>query len=80
MPDPTLPAAEAATHVTAGFLREWAAGAVADVLGLPPVALVLRGVVQGLILAAEAIPDGPQRGQLISMEQAAMQALQEARG
>lgn len=76
----TLLAADACKHVTAAFLRDWAVGAVPEVKELSPMAHLLRGVVQGLMLAEEVIPDGPERGPLISMEMAAMQALQEARG
>lgn len=71
--------AEVTQHVTASSLRHWAVGAVADVRHLSPVAHILRGVVQGLVMAEEALPDGPERGPVIAMELAAMQALQEAR-
>lgn len=76
----TLLAAEASKHITAAFIREWAINAVADVRSLSPMAHIIRGVVQGLIMAEEVVPDGPERGPLIAMELAAMQALQEAKG
>jgi hypothetical protein len=72
--------ADATRHVTAESLRSWAVGAVTEVRHLSPVAHVLRGVVQGLILAEDVLPDGPERGPLIAMELAAMQALQEIHG
>jgi hypothetical protein len=71
--------ADAVQHVTPSSLRDWAAGAVEDVRCLSPVAHILRGLVQGLILAEEAITSD-ERGPIIAMELAAMQALQEARG
>lgn len=70
--------ADAAQHVTPSTLRNWAARAVEDVRALSPVAHILRGILQGLILAEEAVAPG-ERGPVISMELAAMQALQEAR-
>lgn len=75
----TLLAAEASKHITPAFIRDWSIKAVEDVRSLSPMAHIIRGIIQGLILAEEVVLEGPERGPLIAMELAAMQALQEAK-
>lgn len=70
-------------HVTATWLRHWAVGAVADVKHLSPMAHILRGVIQGVVIAGDAIRDEPGghnvAGLVVAVELVAMQALAEVR-
>lgn len=68
------------THITPAFLRAWAVNAAADVRRLSPICHILRGVVQGVLLAEEQVIDSPNYGSVVFISLAAMQALQEARG
>ncbi len=67
-------------HITPAFLRAWAVTAAADVRFLSPVCHILRGVVQGVLLAEEQVIDSQNFGSVVYVSLAAMQALQEARG
>jgi hypothetical protein len=64
-------------HITAGQLTHWAAGAVADVKQMSPVAHLLRGLVQGLVMAEEAVRGDPDPASIVRIQLVAMQALQE---
>jgi hypothetical protein len=67
-------------YITSAWMKEWAVKAVADVRYLSPVAHILRGIVQGALLAHELMLETPDAAALIQLELVAIQAMREVRG
>jgi hypothetical protein len=61
--------------VTAAALKDWAADVVRGNVGEPPIVLVLRGVLKGVLLADRP---GMSDAKLFEIQKAALQALEEA--
>jgi len=74
-PTPLLP-----LHITKEFLKQWALTAVAEVRALSPLAHVIRGVIQGVLLSHELVLDSPEPGRLVQLELMAIEAMREVRG